>query len=111
VTEGHFHLRVVSPFVPSRPLTTLVMVFMAVLEPDMRSMLKLVHLPVVSKFQEMVHSPPSLKLCPGPGAVGTTPAAWAPATKSSDRVRPEIMLKAICARWGETRKEKIQERK
>lgn len=73
MTEGHFHLRVVSPFVPSRPVITLVMVFMAVLEPDMRSMLKLVHLPVVSRFQEMEHSPPSLKLSPGPGAVGTTP--------------------------------------
>jgi len=93
-------LRVVSPFVPSWPLTTFVMVFIAVLEPDMRSMLKLVHLPVVSKFQEMEHSPPSLKLWPGPGAVGTTPAARAPATKSSDKVRPEIMLGAIWVGWG-----------
>lgn len=38
----------------------------------MRSMLKLVHFPVVSRFHWILQSAPALNDCPGPGAVGVT---------------------------------------
>lgn len=73
---------------------------MAVLEPDMRSTLKLVHLLVVSKFHERVQLPPSWKIWPGPGAVGTRAAAHEPAAKRNDRTKLEIMVSAVEKGWG-----------
>jgi len=107
VTEGHFQVWEVRPFVPSRSLKTLVTGCIAVFEPDMRSTLKLVHLPVVSKFHERVQSPPSLKLWPGPGAVGTTSATQEPAARKSDKTRAEIMMDAIGNGKKRTKLEKM----
>lgn len=81
---------------PSLSLKTLVTVDIAKLDPDIKSTLKLVHFPVVSKFHVKVQSPPSLKVWPGPGAVGRTPPAMAePAATKIDRTRPDIILVAV----------------
>lgn len=48
---------------------------MLLLEPVMREMVKLFHVPEVSGLHSVVQVPPSLKDSPGPGAVGTTPVA------------------------------------